>query len=230
MGVQDFVRFNPDDYRAKVQGYDDQQLQKKEVVLIRTLYSSTAGVISGVVMAPGTGGASLVGSVAGGRVMQLVEHKLAVVRTELMRRGMPLHQKTTRDQAIPAATGSVAGAMGLFSGVEGHLVGTAAGAAANLVGVETQPLDRVQTAPNRPVDQESNSFQKLRRSLTETASSKARSLQYHFSSEDKDLFRQYDNLLERKKTLEGRYQQFRVSTLGAAGEKWYWLVDKIAPT
>jgi hypothetical protein len=224
MGVQDFVRFDPDEYRSKVRGYDDQQLQKKEVVLIRTLYSSTAGVISGVVMAPGTGGASLVGSVAGGRVMQLVEQKLDVVRAELTRRGLPLHQKTTRDQAIPAATGSVAGAMGLFSGMEGHLVGTAAGAAANLVGVETQPLDRVQTAPAPPISQGSNSFQKLKRSLTETASSKARSLQYPFSSEDKELFRQYDNLLERKKSLQGRYQQLRETTLGAAGEKWYWYV------
>ena len=224
MGVQDFVRFDLDEYCAKVRAFEDEQLQKKEVVLIRTLYSSTAGVISGVVMAPGTGGASLVGSVAGGRMMHLVEQKLEVVRAELTRRGLPLHQKRTRDQVIPATTGGIAGAMGLVSGMEGHIIGAAAGAAANLVGVEPQPLDRVQTAPARPSAQPANSFQKLKRSLTQTASSKTQSLQYPFSSEDKDMFRQYDSLLERKNSLEERYQKLRESTLGAAGDKWYWYV------
>jgi len=225
MGVQDFIRFEPDEYRVKVRGYDDQQLQKKEVVLIRTLYSSTAGVISGVVMAPGTGGASLLGSVAGGRAMQLVEQKLEIVRAELTGRGLPLHDKKTRDQVIPAATGGIAGAMGLVSGMEGHVIGTAAGAAANLIGVETtKSLSRVQTAPDRPSSRGSNSFQKLKRSLTETASSKARSVQYPFNSDDKELFHRYDNLLERKKSLEERYQNLREATLGAAGEKWYWYV------
>lgn len=225
MGVQDFLRFDPDEYRVKVQGFDDQQLQKKEVVLIRTLYSSTAGVISGVVMAPGTGGASLIGSVAGGRAMHLVEQKLEIIRAELIRRGLPLHEKRTRDSAIPTATGGIAGAMGLVGGLEGHFIGTAAGAAANLVGVETQKLDRVHTAPTRPSTPRSDSsFQKLKRTLTETASSKTRSLQYPFSSEDKDMFRQYDNLLERKKSLEERYGKLRESTLGAAGDKWYWYV------
>ncbi len=38
MGVQDFVRFDLDEYRAKARGFEDEQLQKKEVVLIRTLY------------------------------------------------------------------------------------------------------------------------------------------------------------------------------------------------
>ncbi|KAJ9611612.1 hypothetical protein H2200_004796 [Cladophialophora chaetospira] len=226
MGVQDFVHFDLDEYSAKVRGFEDEQLQKKEVILIRTLYSSTAGVISGVIMALGTGGASLVGSVAGGRMMHLVEQKLEIIRAELTRRGLPLHQKTTRDQAIPAATGGIAGAMGLASGMEGHMIGAAAGAAANLVGVEVEDrrLDRVHTAPERPTYQPANSFQKLKRSLTQTASSKTRSIQYPFSSEDKNLFGQYDNLLERKKSLEERYQKLRESTLGAAGDKWYWYV------
>jgi hypothetical protein len=225
MGVQDFVSFDPDEYRAKVRGYKDQELQKKEVVLIRTMYSSTAGVISGVVMAPGTGGASLMGSVLGGRAMHLVEQKLEIVRAELISRGLPLHEKKTRDQVIPTATGGIAGAMGLISGMEGHMIGTAAGAAANLVGVETtSSLSRVQTAPDRPSARGASSFQKLKRSLTDTASSKARSIQYPFSSDDRELFRQYDTLLERKKSLEERYQNLRAATLGAAGDKWYWYV------
>ena len=219
MAVQDFVRFDVDEYRTKVQGYDDQQLQKKEVVLIRTEYSCKAGVISGVVMAPGTGGASLVGSALGGRAMVLVEQKLEVVRAELVRRGLPLHEKRTRDSAIPSATGGIAGAMGLCSGMEGHMFGTAAGAAANLVQVKTQPLERVHTAPMSSSSQSENGFQKLKRSLSERASSKTRSLQ--FSSEDNALCRQYDNLLERKSSIEDRYQQLREATLGAAGDKWY---------
>ena len=224
MGVQDFVNFDPDEYKTKIQAFDHGQLQKKEVVLIRTLYSSTAGVVSGVVMAPGTGGASLVGSVAGGRLMHLTEQKLEIVRAELTRRGLPLHTTRTRDQAIPAATGSIAGAMGLYSGMEGHIIGTAAGAAANLVGVGPQALDRVQTAPARPTAQPANSFQKLKRSLTQNGLSKTRSLQYPFSAEDKALFGQFDSLLGRKKSLEERYQKLRELTLGAAGDKWYWYV------
>jgi hypothetical protein len=224
MGVQDIIQFDVDEYRRRVSCYDDQQLQKKEVVLIRTLYSSTAGVISGVVMAPGTGGASLVGSLAGGRMMQVVEQKLAIVRAELTRRGLPLHTKKTRDHAIPAATGGIAGAMGLVSGIEGHVLGQAAGAAANFVGVDTKALDRVKTAPDRPELKEGNSFQRLKRSLTETASSKTRSLQYPFTSEDKAIFRQYDNLLERKRSLQEKYTNLRENTLGAAGDKWYWYV------
>ena len=225
MAILDFVRFDPDEYRAKVQGYDDQQLQKKEVVLIRTLYSSTAGVISGVVMAPGTAGVSLVGSVAGERVMQLVEQKVEILRAELTRRGLPLHVRRTRDHLIPSAFGGIAGCMGLVSGIEGHVIGTAAGAAANLVGVETtKSLSRVQTAPDRPSPREANSYQKLKRSLTQTASSKTRSLKYPFSAEDKGLFGKYDNLLERKKSLEERYQNLREATFGAAGDRRYWYV------
>jgi hypothetical protein len=224
MGVQDFVKFDVDDYRWKVRGWDDKTLQRKEVVLIRTSYSSTAGVISGVVMAPGTGGASLIGSVAGGRAMVLVEQKLEVVRAELSRRGLPLHVTKTRDQAIPTVTGGMAGAMGLVSGMEGHLVGTAAAAGANLVGVETKKLDRVHTAPDRPSISSGNSFQKLRRTLTDAGRSKARALQNPFSSEDKALFQENDNLLRRSQTLEERYQKLRETTLGAAGDKWYTYV------
>ncbi|EXJ59892.1 hypothetical protein A1O7_04039 [Cladophialophora yegresii CBS 114405] len=185
MVLKTLLTFDTNDYRSRFQGYYDPQLQKKEVVLIGTLYSSTAGVISGVVMAPETGGGLPVSSVANGRAMELVERKLATVRAELKSR-------------------SVAGAIGVLPGVEGHPVGTVVGAALNLVGVGTQPLDHVQTPPDRPINQGPNNLQKFRRSLTESASSKARSLQCPFSSEHKDLFRKYNNLLRSKKTLEGR--------------------------
>ncbi|KIY02779.1 uncharacterized protein Z520_01244 [Fonsecaea multimorphosa CBS 102226] len=224
MGVQDFIRFDLDEYRAKVRNYDDQELQKKEVVLIRTAYSGQAGIVSGAIMAPSTGGASMLGCVAAGRTIHLVEQKLEVVRAELTRRGLPLHEKRTRDHAIPVTTGSIAGAMGLASGMEGHILGTAAAAGANLVAVTTEKLDRVQTAPVRPGPQEANSFQRLKRSVTETATSRSRSLLHPFSSEDKLLFQQYDELVARKKSLEERYQRLREATLAAAGAKWYWYV------
>ncbi|KAH0845468.1 hypothetical protein AYO21_01895 [Fonsecaea monophora] len=224
MGVQDFIRFDLDEYRAKVRNYDDQELQKKEVVLIRTAYSGTAGIVSGAVLAPSTGGASMIGCVAAGRTIHLVEQKLEVVRAELTRRGLPLHEKRTRDHAIPVTTGSIAGAMGLGMGMEGHMLGTAAAAGANLVAVTTEKLDRVQTAPSRPSPQGANSFQRLKRSLTENVTSRSRSLLHPFSSEDTDLFHQYDDLVARKKSLEERYQKLREATLAAAGAKWYWYV------
>ncbi|OAP58653.1 hypothetical protein AYL99_07743 [Fonsecaea erecta] len=234
MGVQDFIRFDPDDYRAKVRNYDDQELQKKEVVLIRTAYSGQAGIVSGAVLAPSTGGASVIGCVAAGRTIHLVEQKLEVVRAELTRRGLPLHEKTTRDHAIPVTTGSIAGAMGLGMGMEGHMLGTAAAAGANLVAITTEKLDRVQTAPavGRPSSpRDGNSFQRLKRSLTESATSRSRSLLRPFSSDDDKelLFRQYDDLLTRKKSLEDRYQKLREATLAAAGAKWYWYVVRRYP-
>ncbi|EXJ73256.1 uncharacterized protein A1O5_03016 [Cladophialophora psammophila CBS 110553] len=205
MGVQDIIHFDIDAYRAKVRNYDD-------------------GIVSGTVLAPSTGGASMIGCVAAGWTIHLVEQKLEVVRAELTSRGQPLHEKRTRDHAFLMTTSSVAGAMGIGMGMEGHILGTAAAAGANLVALTTEKLDRVQTAPTHPSPEAANSFHRLKRSLTENATSRSRSLLHPFSSEDKDLFRKYDDLVTRKKSLEERYQKLREVTLAAAGAKWYWYV------
>lgn len=227
----DFIYFDVEEYRSRVKALTDQELQKKEVVKIRNAHSGTAGIISGAVLAPVTGGASLFATVAGGRTIHVADQKLEVIRAELVRRRLPLHTQTTRDQAIPAIFGGITGCMGLNMGLEGAVTAKAASVFANNSAITTSaPLDRVRTAPSEPSSSfAATTWRRLRRSHTDTEVSRYRLAQFPYTAEERQLFRQFDGLVAREHALRQQYLRLRNATLAAAGTKWYSYVVHLYP-
>lgn len=122
MGLHDTFDFDEVAYRAKCAERPTSKLQVEEVKKLRQHFAASASMAIGLSHAVQTAGLTLGVSAFGLRRYYIAKEKLAIIREELTKRGVPLHDMSKRDAAIPL--GATAVGMGLGAGI-GHLVGGA---------------------------------------------------------------------------------------------------------
>lgn len=122
MGLHDTFDFDEAAYRAKCAERPTPKLQEEEVKKLRQHFAASASMALGLSHAVQTAGLTLGVSAWGLRRYFIAKEKLAIIREELTKRGVPLHDMSKRDAAIPL--GATAVGMGLGAGI-GHLVGGA---------------------------------------------------------------------------------------------------------
>lgn len=120
MGLHDTFDFDEAAYRQKCAERPTDKLQEEEIKKLRQHFAASASMAIGLSHAVHTAGLTLGVSAWGLRRYFIAREKLAVIREELARRGVPLHDLAKRDAAIPLGA-SLAG-MGLGAAM-GHLVG-----------------------------------------------------------------------------------------------------------
>ncbi|KAF3765215.1 hypothetical protein M406DRAFT_331524 [Cryphonectria parasitica EP155] len=120
MGLHDIFDFDEPAYRAKCAERSTPKLQEEEIRKLRQHFATSASIALGLSHAVQTAGLTVGVSAFGLRRYWIAKQKLAIIREELTRRGVALHDMTKRDAGIPLGA-SLAG-MGLGAGV-GHLVG-----------------------------------------------------------------------------------------------------------
>lgn len=76
---------------------DTQSLKQDELVKTRQITKSEAGVVTGTVHAIATGGLTVLHPIYAGRAGDSAKLKLDIIQTELMKRGVPLHQRDEAD-------------------------------------------------------------------------------------------------------------------------------------
>lgn len=120
MGLHDTFDFDEAAYRQKCAERPTDKLQEEEIKKLRQHFAASASMAIGLSHAVHTAGLTLGVSAWGLRRYFVAKEKLEIIREELTRRGVPLHDMEKRDAAIPLGA-SLAG-MGLGAGI-GHLVG-----------------------------------------------------------------------------------------------------------
>lgn len=120
MGLNDTFDFSAAAYRAKCAERPTSRLQQEEIRKLRQHFAASASMAIGVAHSVQTAGLTLGVSAFGLRRYFIAKEKLAIIREELTKRGVPLHDMTKRDAAIPLGASAVG--MGLGAGI-GHLVG-----------------------------------------------------------------------------------------------------------
>lgn len=120
MGLHDTFDFDEPAYIAKTAARPTHVLQEEEIKKLRQHFAASCSIGAGVGHSLHSAGISLGVSAFGLRRLVVARRKLAIIRAELTRRGVPLHDPTKRDAAIPVAA-ALAG-MGLGAEI-GHLVG-----------------------------------------------------------------------------------------------------------
>ena len=133
MGLDDTFEFEEAEYAARMARESDQELKKREVIKMRQHLSTSFKVGAGIGGAFFTGGLSLLGSAYAARQYNIAERKLAIVRKELEKRKIKLHEMRKRDFFIPISSCCVG--MGLAWGVD-ELVSMGTNTGAVGVGVE----------------------------------------------------------------------------------------------
>lgn len=120
MGLHDTFDFDEAAYRQKCAERPTAKLQEEEIKKLRQHFAASASMAIGLSHAVQTAGLTLGVSAWGLRRYFVAKEKLDMIRAELTRRGVPLHDMEKRDAAIPLGA-SVAGlALGLGLG---HVVG-----------------------------------------------------------------------------------------------------------
>lgn len=122
MGLHDTFDFDEAAYRAKCAERPTSKLQVEEVKKLRQHFAASASMAIGLSHAVQTAGLTLGVSAWGLRRYFIAKEKLAIIREELTKRGVPLHDMSKRDAAIPLGASAVG--MGLGAGIS-HLVGGA---------------------------------------------------------------------------------------------------------
>lgn len=120
MGLNDTFDFSAAAYRIKCAERSTPKLQEEEIRKLRQHFAASASMAIGVAHSVQTAGLTLGVSAFGMRRYFVAKEKLAIIREELTKRGVPLHDMTKRDAAIPLGASAVG--MGLGAGI-GHLVG-----------------------------------------------------------------------------------------------------------
>lgn len=120
MGLNDTFDFSASAYRTKCAERSTARLQEEEIKKLRQHFAASASMAIGVAHSVQTAGLTLGVSAFGMRRYFVAKEKLAIIREELTKRGVPLHDLTKRDAAIPLGASAVG--MGLGAGI-GHLVG-----------------------------------------------------------------------------------------------------------
>lgn len=120
MGLSDTFDFDEEGYRIKCGERPTPKLQEEEIRKLRQHFAASASMAIGVAHSVQTAGLTLGVSAFGMRRYFVAKEKLAIIRAELTKRGVPLHDMTKRDAAIPLGASAVG--LGLGAGA-GHLVG-----------------------------------------------------------------------------------------------------------
>lgn len=120
MGLNDTFDFSASVYRTKCAERPTSRLQEEEIRKLRQHFAASASMAIGVAHSVQTAGLTLGVSAFGMRRYFVAKEKLAIIREELTKRGVPLHDMTKRDAAIPLGASAVG--MGMGAGI-GHLVG-----------------------------------------------------------------------------------------------------------
>lgn len=120
MGLSDTFDFDELAYRSKCAERPTPKLQEEEIKKLRQHFAASASMAIGVAHSVQTAGLTLGVSAFGMRRYFVAKEKLAIIREELTKRGVPLHDMTKRDAAIPLGASAVG--MGIGAGI-GHLVG-----------------------------------------------------------------------------------------------------------
>lgn len=120
MGLHDTFDFDEAAYRLKCAERPTAKLQEEEIKKLRQHFAASASMAIGLSHAVHTAGLTLGVSAWGLRRYFVAKEKLEIIRAELTRRGVPLHDMEKRDAAIPLGA-SMAG-LALGAGL-GHVVG-----------------------------------------------------------------------------------------------------------
>jgi hypothetical protein len=116
MGLDDLVEFDRAAYAHRVSQMSIVELKGREIQKTRQYFSGYASGGLGLGSAPFTGGASLIFTALGARKAYVASKKNEIIKTELARRGVPLHDKlTTADIVVPATGGIVSMVAGGFA-------------------------------------------------------------------------------------------------------------------
>lgn len=119
MGLHDTFDFDEAAYRQKCAERPTAKLQEEEIKKLRQHFAASASMAIGLSHAVQTAGLALGASAWGLRRYYVAKEKLAIIREELTKRGVPLHDMEKRDAAIPLGASMVG--LGLGAGI-GHLV------------------------------------------------------------------------------------------------------------
>ncbi|KAK7735347.1 hypothetical protein SLS53_007579 [Cytospora paraplurivora] len=122
MGLHDTFDFDEAAYRVKCAERPTSKLQVEEVKKLRQHFAASASMAIGLSHAVQTAGLTLGVSALGLRRYFVAKEKLTIIREELTKRGVPLHDLSKRDAVIPLGASAVGTALG--AGI-GHLVGGA---------------------------------------------------------------------------------------------------------
>lgn len=122
MGLHDTFDFDEAAYRAKCAERPTIKLQEEEIRKLRQHFAASASMGIGLSHAVTTAGLTLGVSAFALRRYYVAKEKLAIIREELTRRGVPLHDMSKRDAFIPLGTAAVG--LGVGAGIS-HLVGGA---------------------------------------------------------------------------------------------------------
>lgn len=119
MGLHDTFDFDEAAYRAKCAERPTIKLQEEEIRKLRQHFAASASMGIGLSHAVQTAGLTLGVSAFALRRYYVAKEKLAIIREELTRRGVPLHDLSKRDAFIPLSTAAVG--LGVGAGIS-HLV------------------------------------------------------------------------------------------------------------
>lgn len=122
MGLHDTFDFDEAAYRAKCAERPTLKLQEEEIRKLRQHFAASASMGIGLSHAVQTAGLTLGVSAFALRRYYVAKEKLAIIREELIKRGVPLHDMSKRDAFIPLGTAAVG--LGVGAGIS-HLVGGA---------------------------------------------------------------------------------------------------------
>ena len=101
MGLADFIEFDDEAYKMKVATLSTAELRQREVLKTRQQVSAAASVGIGAASAWAVGPIGLAVATCGWRRGHIADQKRDIIRDELKRRGVALHERTVADVAIP---------------------------------------------------------------------------------------------------------------------------------
>jgi hypothetical protein len=108
-----FFGLSSTQYRSRLKEAELKDLKKQEIVKTRTRIAAGITVYLGILSAFPSYGGSLVMSAVQARRLRVAHRKLALIREELERRGVDLHELRLRDVAIPVTGIAVGTGVGM---------------------------------------------------------------------------------------------------------------------
>jgi hypothetical protein len=121
MALGDTFGFDEAKYAEKIKSYTTQRLHEDEQIKYRQRVGAGVSTGGGILLAPLTGGVTLIGSLYGARRLSIADQKLHIIEAELKSRGIEPFTPKDSDVFIPAAI--TAATLGIAHGlpIEAHL-------------------------------------------------------------------------------------------------------------
>ena len=113
LGYGGFFRLSSTEYREKLKHADINDLKQQEIVKTRTRIAAGLTAYLGLLATVPSYGGSLVMSAVQARRMRVAHRKLELIRQELTRRGVLLHELRKRDIAVPATGVAIGAGVGM---------------------------------------------------------------------------------------------------------------------